>query len=666
VGAAVSAAYSEGIAHWLRDQSFKVTPGRIVLAVALLALAGAVGAGLSRTRPGRRVVRASAAAGQSAGALLSRVPPAVVLTAIVTVAAVARIALGTVEQLPRVFPDELIYSGLAKGIALDGVPSLRGETTTGYSILVPLAWSPGYALASTGADGFAFLKAVNAVAFASAAVPTYLFGRRIMTSGWSLAAAAAAAAAPWGAYAALAMTESLFYLGVAVFVLVLAWSLEAPAGRRQLSVLAVLAVLILVRPQAIVLVGATLAAYAAMAALTGRLRALLTTYWVTLVVVGVAAAIVAAGALAGVALPGRAYSPLLGAGWNILASVKWAAWNLGAIAASFGVVALVVFPVALRRLLGRSRTTAERAAGVAALTTSLAVLLTVAALSASPYGLNVLHERNLFYVAPVVLVCFFWWLSSAEARMSMLAVASGVAFVVLVLLVPDDLVQRSSRIDSPTALMLREVSGVVDGPPTWWLAAAAALAAVAVVAVRSVVVPIAALAVGFVAVTAQLDFEARLEGGAGSLDWIDRALPQPYRATLLNVGVRPAAGACVAAADHEQQELVVWTEFLNTRVDRVLRLFPLDAHDNLATPALSVGDGGVLLQDGKPVQADFVVADSRRPVVGSPLARFDLRAHWAGAQGASLTLWAVDDPLRLARVPRPLPQRPDGTDCRAR
>ena len=663
VGVVAAKTSSVSIAHWLRDQSFKVTPRAIVEAVAIVAVVGAF-LGLARsTGTGRRYLESVSAFTRRAGGAASSVPAAVTLTAIVVLAAVTRIALGTVEILPRVLGDELVYSGLAKGMALDGVPSLRGVTSIGYSLLVPLAWAPGYAWASTGVDAYDVLKAVNAIAFALAAIPTYALARKVTSSGWALTAAAFTVLSPWGAYTALAMTESLFYLGFAVFALVLARSVERPTAARQLAAVAALGVLTAVRPQALVLVGAVLGAYALAAALDGRLRELPSTYWISLATLGAVAVCAVVAGLAGLPLPGGAYGPLLGSGWNVLGALKWALWNVAGIGAAFGVVALIAFPVALRPLLSRSATTEERAVGVTSLASTAAVLLSVAALSATPYGLDILHERNVFYVAPLVFVCFFSWLPRRGPRRSWLAIASASAFVVLALVLPGDVVQRANDVDAPTATLLQQLGTLGVARPSFWLAAGAVLAAIALLAGRSLALPIAAIVIGFVGVSAQMDYEARLDLQARKLDWVDRSLPPSGRATLLNVRLDTGEAQCGAAAEDEQQQLVVWTEFLNTRVDRVLRLFGPSTHDNLASPELTVGEGGVLLRDGRPIDPGFVAADSRQPLVGRPLARLDLRSLVPSSEGSSLTLWSVDRPLRIAAPATPLPPRPDGTGC---
>jgi hypothetical protein len=58
------------------------------------------------------------------------------------------------------------------------------------------------------------------------------------------------------------------------------------------------------------------------------------------------------------------------------------------------------------------------------------------------------------------------------------------------------------------------------------------------------------------------------------------------------------------------------------------------------------------------------VIDSRQPIVGTRIARFDLpKIHSQYQNGASLTLWRVHPPLRFYPLPQPLAPRGDGHAC---
>jgi hypothetical protein len=72
----------------------------------------------------------------------------------------------------------------------------------------------------------------------------------------------------------------------------------------------------------------------------------------------------------------------------------------------------------------------------------------------------------------------------------------------------------------------------------------------------------------------------------------------------------------------------------------------------------------VIHEDGAPFAPPYAVLDSRQPIVGERLARLDLAdVSPAFSDGASLTLWRVDPPLRLLAHPQPLTPRANGTEC---
>jgi hypothetical protein len=152
---------------------------------------------------------------------------------------------------------------------------------------------------------------------------------------------------------------------------------------------------------------------------------------------------------------------------------------------------------------------------------------------------------------------------------------------------------------------------------------------------------------------------------AKELAWVDDALPANATATLLHVDLTRPDLPCAEAAEYEQQGLLVWTEFLNARVTRLVHVYGTRGRDNLSgAPLLTARADGLVLENGHPIAPTYVVVDSRQTLVGTRVARFDLdRVGSVFQQGASLTLWKVDPPLRLGRVDSPLPPRADGAGC---
>jgi hypothetical protein len=674
---ALSVAIAAGTALLLRLWGSDLSPSfreRLLLLRPELGLRAAAGVviavfALSVVRAGVRrwfgLVPAPVAAVQRSLTGVTRISPVVGLTAIVSVAAAVRILLVRAETEPKVFPDEFIYTQLAKNIARHGMPLLRGHFEIGYSVLYPVFLSPAYRFASDGAAAFATVKTMNAVVMALTAVPAYALARRVLSPGWSLGLGALVVLEPWMAYASLTMTEALFLPAFTAFAFCLALMLERPTVRRQLLVLFALALLVGIRPQALVLAGSIVVAVALKALLAGSGREVVREHAVVLggLALALFAALIALGA--GVSLPaGKGAGPLLTVAYNPLSLAKWTLWNLAIYELGLGVVALAAFPLALRGLLRRSASDRERSLGIAALTLAAGLLVSVAALSSSQFGLGILHERNLFYATPLVLVCLAHWLASGLQRPRRLALAGAVAAVILPAILPSHIVRITNNVDSPTAAWFTELEHQTSWAMKGTTLGIAAVGAATLLLARRPLVPILALVLAFVALGSPLDYSGALtQEQDHALAWVDRALPDGAAATLVHLGLSRPDQPCSISADADQRTLVVWTEFFNARVDRVVHMSE-QVPDGLPSPQVTVAPGGIVHENGRPFGPRYAVLDSRQPVVGQRLARFDLSRlgpTWQG--GASLSLWKVTRPLGFLTHAQPLPPRANGREC---
>jgi hypothetical protein len=165
VGALVVVALAVTWALWggsatsgLTRRLFAAADPVVVLEVAAALVVVGVGVSLAGETTRRRVVGRASLLSRRFRELSARVPSVVWLAAIVSSAAVVRIALGAANHLPAVLGDELIYSGLAKGWALYGQPVLRGSVELGYSTLYPLFLAPAFRLTADGASALAVVK----------------------------------------------------------------------------------------------------------------------------------------------------------------------------------------------------------------------------------------------------------------------------------------------------------------------------------------------------------------------------------------------------------------------------------------------------------------------------------------------------------------------------
>jgi hypothetical protein len=650
----VIAAVGPGLARDLRESLLWLTPRR----ASLFALAlGAVSAVVSSARwRNRDAVASSTPTG---------IPVVALLGLVVVAAATFRLLLVRAATEPRFFGDELAYTDLAKSWALDGRPLLRGETELARSLLYPLLMSPLHLLADDGARAYEATKAVNAVLVGLSGIPAYLLARRIATPGLALVVAALVAFAPWTAYASLVLTEPLFLPAFTTFVLLMARMLERPSPRRQAGVLAALAVLIGIRPQAVFVAGALLASILVQALRGPSVGSVLRRYAPVLLGLGAATAGMLVLFVAGKGL-GRAARPAAEGVLDPVGLVSWTLWNLAVYELALGVAALAVFPFALGRLLRSSRE-GERATGTALLTCSIALGLSTVAVSAAPSGLDILHERYLFAATPLVLVGLAYWVRTGAKTSRRWRVVAAALAVAVAATLPADQIARANNVESPTATWVAELHRTLPGVPTRaLLVGLAVIGGVVLVGFRGRVAPFAAVAVAFTALVCGLDYSGAIAPGqTGPLAWVDRALPTRARASLIYLGYQRPDQPCADGVEYEQQGLTVLTEFFNSSVDRVYRLGSANiGRDNLPSPSLTVAAGGVVREGERSFAPRYAVLDSRQPVVGRRLARLDLASLGTQYQeGSSLTLWQVEPPLRFLPHAQPLPPRADGRPC---
>jgi hypothetical protein len=573
------------------------------------------------------------------------VDPRVALPLIVAISTVAQLAINRAMTLPTVFGDELIYSNLGKSLARSGRFLLRGHTDVGHSLVYPLLISPAYALAGNGVDAFMAIKLLNAFVMSLAAIPTYFLARRVVSNPWSLLAAALTVAVPWFTFTTSVMTESLFYPLYTAFALVVVRALERPTRARQLASVGMLAVLVGTRWQAIALAPAIATAVVVYGWSAGRLKETLRAFALTWILFGL-------GALAVVASRATGGSPLgayevLARGYNPLSLAKWAAWNIADLELALGVVAVAALPLALAGLLRREARTAEQALGSVVVALPLWTLASVATLSASTFGLGRLHERSLFYVVPLFIVCFVYWLAEGMRRPTRLTWAVAAVVLALPLLLPARFIRAAPTPDALATIPWERLSHRLPSLPVVVLIAPLLVLAVLTFALgRSRLVAVAWLVLAFAMVGLVHARHRGFQPNVSRLAWIDATLPRDSTATLIYVA---PPGTC--PTDNRistTQLLVTFSEFFNRSVDNVAHLGGPIVFDALPSDALSVGAGGIVLDHGRPLAAQHVAVPSRVTVAGRRIAVLD-----AGSP-SSLTLWEARRPLRLVGY-RPSP-----------
>src|SRR5262245_29164383 len=136
------------------------------------------------------------------------------------IAAVVRILLTRQIPAPWILGDELHYSELAKSFASDGVMRLREEPSTIRS-LYPALVSPAWLATSIG-TAYPLAKVFNVLLMTLAAVPFFLWARRLVTPAFALVATLLMLLLPALLYANMIMTESAFLPAFLLSVLLLA------------------------------------------------------------------------------------------------------------------------------------------------------------------------------------------------------------------------------------------------------------------------------------------------------------------------------------------------------------------------------------------------------------------------------------------------------------
>jgi hypothetical protein len=235
----------------------------------------------------------------------------------------------------------------------------------------------------------------------------------------------------------------------------------------------------------------------------------------------------------------------------------------------------------------------------------------------SQWGVHRIHERNLFYVAPLFFVLLLVWLSQDRPRPARLTGAAVVLAVALPPLLPYHQLAKSAR--------RLEVLPVLP----WWNSLigqgsvavgvtifAAALALGFLTAPRRVaryfpVLVFLQLYIVSVAAGAQVQNAAR-DASRGGLrvdrDWIDKAVPAGREVVALSAIHSPISFGDNSELYRSWRR--IWlNEFFNARVGRIFYLgqrLPYDLRDQ----RLRVSSGGrlVIPRSSSPVRAQYVLA----------------------------------------------------------
>ena len=523
-----------------------------------------------------------------------------------------------------ILPDEGIYS--ARAIALwrhGSLPMLHGEGA-GYGVLYPLVAGLPFSFGSI-AQGYASLKVLQALVVSLAAVPVFVFGRRLMSPGYALLAAVLTVASPLLLYSGLVMTEVLFYPLAAVALLAVARAIASATFRDQAVALAVIFAAALTRTQAVAFVG-TFAGAILLDVAFARERSRLRLFWPTWVLLGMAAVVVAA-------FPSvvGSYAVTLRGSYPLGSALRLSFEHLSYVALATGLApsaALVLLTAAAFR--GRERDPTARALIAVCVAATGLVVLQVGFYS-SRYAPHLLG-RDLAPLPPLLFLVFVLWLARGAPRTLVTATLAAFAVLCVVLIAPwNALVVPGAFADTLDLLLINRVHGHEPANVVMVFSILLLLVFAVVPRRAALVLPAIVFAVLAAASAVASNELAHVVNDAQEVlgpdrGWIDRA----------------AHGNVAYLYDGEAFWNIVWQErFWNPRIDQVYSIRPASVAGPMTQTPVTVGPGGQL-----PLHERYVVASDRHTFVGTPLAHLAQQ----GLDVSGLTLWRLSGTPRVSTI----------------
>lgn len=562
---------------------------------------------------------------------LAAIPARLALAGIVALSFGVRSLLAWAHATPLYFPDEYIYSTLARSLATSGRPLIRDAPAHFPALLEPILAAPFWLLGDPML-AYRLTQMENALAMSLAAIPVFLLSRRLgLGQGFALGAAALAVASPDLVYASSVLADPIAYPLVLAAVYAGVRALDRPTRRAQLAFVALGGLAAFARIQYVLLPAAFLAA----ALIVERGRAGRVARSLRLSLALFATPLLALAALGPTRLLGY-YADVTDFELHPAASLRWVAADAMFLAYAAGWVLVPGALVGLAYALARPRSRAESA--FAALTVTLAGgLLAEAALYASN-GSGRFQERYLFCLLPLVAPAFgLYARRGGPKRLAVCLLALGLVIVAVRIPLSGYTVGDDKQ-DSPflsAVFRLESLLGPVDGA----LAVALVAALLSLVAVAITFRPARGATLGL---ALALVVTSAASAGAASFD-LDKAskararyLPADLRwidhAGLGRVAVLQTPGAPREAALEQM--------FWNRSVAEVLLLGGAEPIDVFGSSRVRIAADGRLLADRRVVRGPLLVPN------------YAVNAELSGAtrvaSGPALELWQPDGTPRLS------------------
>ncbi len=559
---------------------------------------------------------------------------ALVVGALVILSTVFRLVLALLWDVPWIAPDEMIYGLVGESLWETGQLSIRGMSTPYYSLLTPALVGLPMTL-DDRETGVAVAQALQALAMSLAAVPVYLWGRRLAGPGWGLVAATLAVVPPALSYGGLLMTEALFYTATIVALFALARVLESPALEWQGLFLLAVSLAAAVRLQALLLLPVLLVA-AGLDAWLARSTATIRRLAPTLVVVGAGTLGLVVLSVTGSDLLG-AYGELAEAAPASSSLLPQLLWHAAAVVIL--TLGLPLLATATLVVVGAWRGEEDRRvrAFLAVATAYTALLVGQVSLFAVDY-LDHVSERYLITTLPLLVLGLVVWLARGAPRPAVVAVPlAGVAVLLVATVPPDRIGTVTAAHDALTVLPLARALEPAGEELRVLLVIAAIGVAAAFLLLPRRLLPVAVVALALAFVGTSLAGAHEMDGlsatehqrdvGDASKTWVDDAGAGPT--LLVDTGEQPSTAIA---------RLTFW----NRSIDQLARLADVPEQ---ALPQAAVN-----------IRRDGALTDARTTEVTAPYAVVPTTVTLDGERVAlvpqteiapGLALWRVAEPLRL-------------------
>jgi hypothetical protein len=491
-----------------------------------------------------------------------------------------------------VMTDEMLYTKLAVSIADTGspVPHVHDQVVAVLSQLYPLLLAPFFA-AFDFPTAFHAAHVFNAPLMASACIPAYLIARLLVSRPAALAVALLSVTVPWMVLTGVLMTEPAAYPAFLWAVLACLWAIRDPSRLHDVLAVLGLALAVVARTQFVVLaivlpVAILVDALTASTARPAHRRLPDAAVESVRRHVVLAVAYLAAGGIAlGVAVVGSlgdalgVYSTTLHG--SVLPAGVWreAATHLDAVAVGCGLVPFLLGGGWMLAAVARPRERDSFSFAVFGLLTIAALAVETASFDLR-FGGQIVRDRYLFYIVPLLLTGTAAALRARTARPIVIGTAATTAFFAVTVHWLDFPTTIAFWVDSPERILnatLADQSGSLS--TTAFVALAGALLGVVLIA-AFVVLPrvvfgllVLAFLLPFTVLTTRKEADAVASGNSSSgrpfagppgrvLNWVDSVLPSGARAAQI-----PFPGSPQFAQD----ALLWWdVEFWNRTVAETL------------------------------------------------------------------------------------------------